>query len=269
MQPPELKKPIAFGRTAEIYPWQDGKILKLYYDWCPRNWVEYEARLAQAVVEGGIPSPKAGEIIEIHNRRGLVYERVEGASMLVEMNSHPWRILYYSRLLAELQVRIHQLRIPSLPAYREELKSAILKTTYLDEPLRKKALLSLESLPEGEVVCHGDFHPGNVLMTAKGPVVIDWMTATRGDPWADVARTSLLITIGPRGARQMVSAGLLLGLKLAHWIYLNRYRALSPDPEGLFERWLPVMAAARLNEDIPPEREALLQIVRKAFDSVI
>lgn len=30
------------------------------------------------------------------------------------------------------------------------------------------------SSPSGSVVCHGDVHPGNVIMTADGPVLIDW-----------------------------------------------------------------------------------------------
>lgn len=28
--------------------------------------------------------------------------------------------------------------------------------------------------PTGSVVCHGDVHPGNVMMTERGPVLIDW-----------------------------------------------------------------------------------------------
>ena len=42
-------------------------------------------------------------------------------------------------------------------------------------------------------LCHGDFHPGNVLITPAGPVVIDWSSASRGDPFGDVAWTSRLM----------------------------------------------------------------------------
>ena len=49
----------------------------------------------------------------------------------------------------------------------------------------------LGSSGDGDKLCHGDFHPGNVLLTEKGAVVIDWMTASICNPWADMARTDL------------------------------------------------------------------------------
>jgi hypothetical protein len=70
--------PIAQGRTAEVYDWDSKHVLKLYLEWCPRDWVEYEARIARAVYESGVPSPAAGEIVEVNGRRGLIYERLEG-----------------------------------------------------------------------------------------------------------------------------------------------------------------------------------------------
>jgi len=30
---------IAKGRTAEVYAWQGNKVLKLFFDWCPMEWV--------------------------------------------------------------------------------------------------------------------------------------------------------------------------------------------------------------------------------------
>ena len=100
---------IAEGRTAEVYEWKNGCVLKLYHDWCPPHWVEQEAKVAHAVTSAGIPSPAVGEIVEVNHRRGLVYERVTGISMLQDMNTHPWTIFKHARTLAELQVKINQL----------------------------------------------------------------------------------------------------------------------------------------------------------------
>jgi len=255
--------PIAQGRTAEIFSWDGGQVVKLYFDWCPSNWVEYESRIAHAVHSAGIPTPAAREIVEVNGRRGLLYERVEGISMLQEMNSHPWTLVRHARSLANLQIKINRQTITGLPSYKEQLQHAISRTPYLSDVLRDKYLGRLEALPNEENLCHGDFHPGNILITKNGPVVIDWMTACSGCHWADVARTSLLLTIGPKGAANLVSPLLLFAIQFFHRMYLNRYLEIVPDKRNELERWAPVIAAARLNEDIVPEREALLEIVQK------
>jgi len=258
-----LSAPFARGRTAEIFFWDEDHVLKLYLDWCPTDWVEYESKIAHAVYAAGIPTPAAGEIVEVNGRRGLIYERVEGISMLQDLNSHAWKLARHARSLAELQIKIHQQSITGLPSYKERLQHAITVTQYLSEDLRKKYLQLLETLPEGKALCHGDYHPGNIILTTKGPVVIDWMTACSGDHWADVARTSLLLSIGPKGAGNLVSPLLRIAIQLYHRMYLNRYLKTVPDLMNELERWAPVLAAARLNEDIAPEREALLQLVQK------
>jgi aminoglycoside phosphotransferase (APT) family kinase protein len=50
----------------------------------------------------------------------------------------------------------------------------------------------------GDRVIHMDFHPMNVMMSKmRGPVVIDWPNARRGDPLSDVATTYVLL-VAPR-----------------------------------------------------------------------
>jgi uncharacterized protein (TIGR02172 family) len=257
-------QPIAQGRTAEIYVWDDRHVLKLYRDWCPSDWVDYEARIAGAVYEAGIPSPQVGEIIEWDGRRGLIYERLEGISMLQDMNARPWILLKHARSLAELHISIHQKSITGLPAYKDRLRHDIREASQLTDNLREKALGMLDLLPDGESVCHGDYHPGNVFLSNNGPVVIDWMTACSGSPWADVARASLILSIGAKAAEKQVRPIIRTVIKLYHHIYLNRYRALNPDPANELSRWMPLIAAARLNEDIRPEREALIKIVKES-----
>lgn len=254
--------PIAQGRTAEIYAWDDQQILKLYRNWCPPDWVDYEARIAHAVYEAGIPSPGVGEIVETDNRRGLLYERLEGISMLEDMNARPWMLVKYARLLAELQVKIHQKSITGLPSYKDRLRYDIDNTSHLTDELRNKSVMTLNLLPDGENVCHGDYHPGNIILTRNGPVVIDWMTACSGRPWADVARTGLLLSIGANAAGKQVSPFIRTAIRLYHYIYLQRYRVLNAKGAEESEHWMPVIAAARLNENILPEREALLQMIK-------
>ena len=257
-------EPIAHGRTAEIFLWDDKHILKLYHTWCPPHWIEDEARIAHAIHTAGIPSPAAGEILEVRGRRGLIYERIDGISMLREVNARPWVLFKQARSLSELQLKIHQHIIPGLPSYKDQLRYAINKTPHLTEILRNKVLSLLESLPNGQTLCHGDYHPGNVLLGRDEPVVIDWMTACSGSPWADVARSHLILTIGPKGAGNLMSPLLRIMIRLFHRTYQNRYMAVVPDKGNELKHWIPVLAAARLNEEIAPEREALLELVEKA-----
>jgi uncharacterized protein (TIGR02172 family) len=242
-----LSHPIAEGRTAEIYEWENGFILKLYREWCPSHWVEHEAMVAQSITEAGIPSPAAGEIVEVNNRRGLTYQRVSGVSMLQDMNARPWMILKHARTLAELQVKIHQLSIPGLYSYKDGLMHTIKRAPHLDDELRKKVLDHLASLSDGERICHGDFHPDNVLLTNQGAVIIDWMTASAGAPWADVARTSMLLTIGAKNAGKQVRPIIRFFIRLYHQVYLKRYTSLSADTNNELAKWVPVIAAARLD----------------------
>ena len=260
-----VSSPIAKGRTAEIYAWDDQHVLKLYRDWCPPDWVEYEARMARLVYESGIPSPAPGEILDVEGRRGLFYQRLEGITMVQDLKSRPWMLWKHAHSLAELQCRIHEKSTTGLPSYKDRLRHDIDETPYLTQALHARARNTLAQLPDGQNICHGDFHPENILLTKSGPVVIDWMTACSGSPWADVARTSLLLTIGVKVAARQIPFFLRMIVGLFHHAYLQRYHSLRVDTENEMHRWTTLIAAARLSENIVPEREALIKIVKEGF----
>jgi uncharacterized protein (TIGR02172 family) len=257
-------QPIAEGRTAEIYAWDDRHVLKLYREWCPPDWVDYEARIARAVHEAGISSPAPGDLIEVNGRRGLLYERLDGITMVQDLKARPWMLFRHARALADLQVQIHQKYTTELPSYKDRLRYDLQETSQLTDDLRRKALRLLDQLPEGKTICHGDYHPENVLVTKNGPVVIDWMTACSGSPWTDVARTSLILSIGAKAAGKQIPLILRTIVGLFHRTYLQRYRFLRADTESHFARSTAVIAAARLSENIVSEREALIRIIEQA-----
>jgi uncharacterized protein (TIGR02172 family) len=259
-----LSDPMAVGRTAEVFFWDDQHVLKLYRDWCPPDWVDYEARIARAVCDAGIPTPAPGEIVEVNGRRGLVYERVEGISMLQDMNSRPWTLWKHAKELADLHVKLNLLSIPDLPSYKQRLEYDIRQVPILSEDLRRKVLSILENLPDKTNLCHGDYHPGNVLITKDGPVIIDWVTACSGSPWADVARTNMILHIGAKAAGKQVHPIVMLLIKSYQRDYDRRYHSHVPDPGNELDRWTPVIAAARLIENILPEREGLMKMIQES-----
>jgi len=262
-----LSAPIALGFTAEIYAWHTGQVLKLYNPGISRDTVEYEAHLTRIVHATGLPTPAVGEIIEIDGRFGLELERLDGLSMLQALTRQPWRLRYFARQLAELQSDMHQCHVPELPSLSERLARKITRAEKLPETVRQAALKALEAIPDDDKLCHGDFHPGNILLTAHGLVIIDWIDASHGCPVLDVARSSLLFGRG-RIPSSIPGAWLLrISQYRLYLIYKERYFQLNPQDEMQLERWIPVAAAARLDEHIHFDEDRLLSIAQTIINT--
>ncbi len=262
----ELGSPIAYGRTAEIYPWLDNQVLKLYFDGFPREAIAHEARLAEIVHRSGLPVPAVGEMVAVNGRIGLIYERVAGAALFEVMPQKPWTIFRYARRMAELHVAMHSRTIEqAIPLQRQRLAEKIEAARALPDVLRERVLAALAQMPDGDQLCHGDFHPANVLATPQGEVIIDWIDATRGNPLADLARSSI-IAQGVAATAQTTSAIEKLFVRLFHAVYLRRYFTLRPAGRVEYGRWLPIVAAARLSENIPEVEAWLLAQAEKLVD---
>jgi uncharacterized protein (TIGR02172 family) len=260
---PSLGQRLAEGASAEVYAWEPGWILKLFRDWAPATLVDYEAEVTCAVYASGIPVPAVGDIIEAHGRRGILYERVDGPSLLQNFTTTPWKVSHLARTFADLHVELHTHQGSSaLPSQREQFRHNIRNVKKISDDVKQALLQRLDTLPDGDRVCHNDFHPHNILMTAQGSVIIDWIGAARGNPHADVVRTSLLLQIGhlPYAGRS-VRWLIRVGRRQFRTKYLRRYCGRTQiDPRDL-ARWEPVVAATRLSENPPGEEEHLHRMI--------
>jgi tRNA A-37 threonylcarbamoyl transferase component Bud32 len=254
------------GRTAEVYAWND-QALKLFVSGFPAEWIEAEAKATRIAHQAGLSAPAVGEIIEVDGRTGIVYERVDGVSMLRIFAARPWTFLSAVRRFVELQIAMHNCVGPELPSQRWRLKDAIQGAPRLTAEMKEQVLRTLDRLPDGDVVCHGDYHPDNVIISSRGPVVIDWMNATRGNPLADVARTSLMCRVGaaPPGASRSVRWATYLGQGAFHLLYLREYSGHRPFDREQLEAWISVVAAARLVERISEEEGRLVALVEASM----
>jgi tRNA A-37 threonylcarbamoyl transferase component Bud32 len=189
---------LASGRDGDIYEFGPGRVLRRARD---GRVIEREARSIAYAREHGFPAP---EIYEV--RAGgteIVMERLDGPLLMDVMLRQPWRIGRYARQLADLHDRLHVIPAPEwLPA-----------------------------IDDGDRLVHLDLHPLNVIVTASGPVVIDWTNAARGNALVDVAMTVVLVTC-PRmpGSRMLNIAATPMRSYLAR-SFSARYRGRPLDEQ--------------------------------------
>ena len=184
------------GYIAEVFAYGEDKVVKLFLEEDKTEDAAREARATAIAWESGLPAPKIWEVVTVNGRVGIVMERVEGVTMLHWGTSLPWRIYTGAKMMARMHADMHSRLGGDIPDLRDRLKRGIEENEIVEEGLRSLALERLVSLPDGDSICHGDFHPDNIMMSDKGPVIIDWQTGVRGHPAADVARTVVLVRVG-------------------------------------------------------------------------
>ncbi len=251
------------GREAEVHAWGDDAVVKLYR---PGFHGHHAEAVALAKLNGRGIAPKLVDIVECDGRIGLVLERLGGSDMLSLLQRQPWRVLGLARALAGMHLAVHEVRAPGeLPELRQVLAARIADAV-LPPHLRAYALRVLDALPDGDHLCHGDYHPGNVLVAADRVAVIDWPNAARGAPEADHARTMLLLRWAvplpdtPLLFRALIAAG---RMSFAYG-YARAYRDGSRQPLRHADSWLVVHAAARLAEGIEVEQVTLIGFLGRA-----
>ncbi len=247
------------GREADVYAWGDDAVVKVYRPGFPGHHTE---ALVLASLSGLGIAPELVDTLTHDGRTGLVQQRLPGPDMLGVLQRQPWRLLHLARGLAEAHLAVHQVPAPKeLPDLRQVVADRIGQAD-LPPRLREHALRVLDNLPDGDRLCHGDYHPGNVLV-ADRLGVIDWPNATRGAPPADHARTMLLLRhADPLPGTSAVSRALMAtGRAALARAYARTYRAGYPMSSPQVDRWLVVQTAARLAEGIDGERPTLIRLL--------
>lgn len=256
------EKPLARGRTAEVFDLGDGTVVKLLRDGFDRMLIESEAANAESARAAGAPAPKFRGFVEIGGRHGAVFEHVEGELLLDEAVTEPLKLRSWGKKLGDIHADALSHESATLPALREVLADRIDRTD-LSTAHRTAAKDRLVTLPDADNVLHGDFHPGNVILRGDDAVLIDWVDATHGARAADIARTLWLLSaatvpVGTPG--RSLRTGIQSLFRGAYRTRVMKRSGVSPLELDLWK--LPVVAA-RLSEGIDHEDAALRSAVAK------
>lgn len=187
---------VGTGNTATIYEWGKGRVLKLFHKGYPKEFVENEFHNAMAIRNMNFVKPKAHEIISYEGKMGIVYDRVEGES-LFDFVIKTGDVHKCAEYMAKLHKKILQNKISNVSSYKEFLKFHLLNASTVNKDRVEDALKLIYNLPDGNTLCHGDFHPGNIIISGGNAIVIDFMNVCCGNFLYDVARTVFLVEYTP------------------------------------------------------------------------
>jgi len=143
------------GQDADVYAFGDTLVLRSYRR---GGDVTAEAAVMREVGRHGYPVPA----VYGAGGRDMWLERLHGPTMLTAVVDGPLATAEAGATLADLHHRLHALPPP-------------------------------DGTPRGDRLLHLDLHPANVMMTVRGPVVIDWHNARTGPPQLDVALSALIL----------------------------------------------------------------------------
>jgi aminoglycoside phosphotransferase (APT) family kinase protein len=239
----KLDNLLADRGSRKIY--RDGdKVIKLRDEGFPAPDVLSEAHNLAVVGETTLKVPRLVEVTKIDSKWAVIWEYVEGTSLDKLMEKNKDKEDQYIERFVDIQLDMHRHSATRLPLLIEKMERKI-KSSELDSTARYEILGRLASMPRHTKLCHGDFNPGNVVITDKDEAyIIDWCHATQGNASADAAHTYLLFRLAGNDA---------LADK-----YLTLFCKKSGTSKQYVEKWLSIVAASQLPKAKPGDREFLL-----------
>lgn len=239
----KLDRVLAVRNNKTIY--RDGDdCVKVFGDDFAKDDVLAEA-LNQARVERiGLNIPKIKAVTMIDGKWAIVSEYIKGKTLDRLMAENPDKKHEYMEMFVDLQIKVQSCTCPLLPKLKDKMSRKISQAD-LDATTRYDLHTRLEGMPKHNKLCHGDFNPGNIIITDDGtPYILDWSHATQGNASADVARTYLLFWLNGDidGAEE----------------YLDLFCAKSGTDKQYVQKWMPIVAASQSVKGNAKEREFLL-----------
>jgi len=226
----KLENVIAKRANKTVY--RDGdRCIKLFHAGACKADVLNEALNQARVEETDILVPKVLEVTKIDGSWAIVSEYIEGETFSELIIQHPDMKEYYLDKMVDIQLEIHAQHVPLLSSHRDKMFRKISLTDY--DPMTKYELQThLNGMPRHSKVCHGDFRPSNIILTAEGKhYIIDWAHVTQGNASADAARTYLVFLLTKR--------------KDDAEYYLKTFCKKAATPRYYVDKWLRIVAASQ------------------------
>ena len=263
-------KKIGIGRTAEVYDYEDDKVLKLFYSAFNVKTIEDEYLIAKGISTTTSLVPRVYDIVHIRNRTGIVYEKIKGKMLSDYLSGNIINTRRIIRKFAQTQKKINNTSSENIPNHTDKLRQRISSSCLLSDP-EKKTVLKYLSLINNNEICHGDYHPENVFVDQNHDFrVIDWANMFVSNKYLDIARTYYLIKSG-KSLNDKTKLGSLIewvGRQIIAKLYWKEVKA-EKDIKEYFLPCLFIIIVTRYDENIEQEKEWIYNYVKKNKEKML
>lgn len=245
-----MKKCIYKGSQKSVYLDGDkvSKVFALSYN---KSDVLYEALNTARVEDTGLDIPKLLSVSVDDGQWVITSEYAKGSTLEELLKAHPENTDSYIEAMVDFQISFNKRNNPLLLSLKDKLNRQI-KELNVDDHIKYELESRLEELPTHNKLCHGDYCPENIIVTTDknnkitGITAVDWVHATKGNASADVANTYLTLKLSDE--------------KLADK-YIKLFCEKTSTDMKYVNKWMPIVAAARLTKKKPDEKAMLESMI--------
>lgn len=261
------EKIVGQGRTAIIKALDEEKVIKYFKDFIDEESIQREFESSKLTHSLDIETPKPYELRLEGEERAIVYEYIKGINLADAITKYHKKASVLAYKAGEIHGRINNIKVEDLPSEKEVYKFRIGQVEDLDDETKSIIIKKVDTLPDGDYICHGDLHVENYLYDADNEAiyVVDWMSAHKGNPEGDIARTRLVMN-SPVITAELKFLQKIVVNKLVQQFnaeYLAGYKSEKEIDDDLVDQYLLPLAAIRLTENVAHEKKWLLGIIKK------
>ena len=247
-----MKKYLAKSKLKSVYV-ENNKAIKVFDKNYNKSDVLYEALNTARVEDAGVNIPKLLEVAVTDGKWSITSEYVEGPTLTQLIEKFPDKADDYIKKMVEYQISFQKKSNPLLLVLKDKMNRQINSIEELDNSVKYELLTRLNSMKNHTKLCHGDYCPDNIIVSAdtKGNIkeitAVDWVHATQGNASADIANTFLLLKL-QFGDKSDIPEK-----------YISTFCEFTNTKRSYVNEWLPLVAAARLTKNKEEEKELLEQ----------
>jgi tRNA A-37 threonylcarbamoyl transferase component Bud32 len=259
---------ITRGGEADIYDLGNGRILRVLRKNLGKKF-EAEKLLFPIFAEHHINVPAIYDYIEVDGKPAQVMQKISGSTMAEQIQRHPLKLVKEIRELARMHKRLLEIQTDcELISIDQIFHYFIAQPPAADKKLTNFASKILGELPINKYICHGDFHPGNILIQNNTPFIIDWSNAYRSDFLSDIAHTYLLLTHIPKipGQKHILYLINSCAGSIMAKVYRKEIRRLKEFSLSDFSKWTVVMSLLRCYYGMESEKPARIRYLNRCYE---